>query len=100
MITVAIHKIPCKWTEIRKKQREFNMGKWLGWYSYSFDCGNLVYASIRYLDLWLFGKHTLRHELGHHAVTMKCSSFEEAVMMNKEYDKITLHGIMQWRYKE
>lgn len=78
-------------------QKKYGLGWFLGWYSYSFDGDKHVYARIIYLDLLFCGKHTLKHEMGHHQITSKCTSFGEAFMLNSVYDKLTWHGILQFR---
>ena len=72
------------------------LGGFLGRYNYSFKRNTLIKAEIELFKVKpLFWKKLLNHEMGHHEITLKANSFEEAVRLNEEYDKKTCHGICQ-----
>ena len=73
----------------------------LGWYAFRYKNGKQVVADIDVVVIKPFtGARTLKHEMGHHTALKGCRSNKKAKELSAKYDRLTWHGLLQFRYKK
>jgi len=99
---VTIKKFPVWFWQLKKinELRKKYCNGFLGWYAYTFEGRKQTEAKITLIAVRpLLWRWVLIHEKGHHKITSVCRSLNGANKRNIEYDKVTRHGLFQWRWK-